>query len=133
MNCSSLVTTQFRKSTRENVDAYDRYEDFVSSNFCKMSYRIQRDRQFGIDSTLNSLDGFMVGRFNTMGGKGDLIRTKSNISQDARGRVALYIPIKGDLELLQFSRTERCSPGSAALLSMEEPFTQRKLGDNDTI
>jgi AraC-like DNA-binding protein len=133
MACQSLVTTEFHQSVRDNMDAYDRYEDFVSHNFCKMSYRIERDRQFGINSTLNSLDGFMVGRFTTTGGKGDLIRTQSNISQDARGRFALYIPIKGDLELLQFARAERCSPGSMAMLSMEEPFTQRKLGDNDTI
>jgi AraC-like DNA-binding protein len=133
MACQSLVTTEFHQSVRDNIDAYDRYEDFVSHNFCKMSYRIERDRKFGIDSTLNSLDGFMVGRFTTTGGRGDLMRTKSNISQDARGRFALYVPIKGDLELLQFSRTERCSPGSLALLSMEEPLIQRKLGDNDTI
>jgi len=124
---------EFNQSISDRFDAYDRYEDFVSSNFCKLSYRIERERTFGICSTLYSLDGFMVGRFATTGGKGDLIRTRAGIAEDARGRFALYIPMRGDLELMQFSKTESCRPGSMAMLSMEEPFTQRKLGDNDTI
>jgi AraC-like DNA-binding protein len=133
MMTPSLVTAAINKTARDSVDAYDRYEAFVSQNFCKLSYRIDRDRQFGIKSTLHSLDGFMIGRFKTEAGRGDLVRTRAGISEDARGRFALYIPLKGDLELQQFSRTERCSPGSMALLYMEEPFVQRKFGDNDTV
>jgi AraC-like DNA-binding protein len=128
-----LETTEFNQSVSERLDVYDRYEDFVSGNFCKLSYRINRERTFGVRSTLHSLEGFMVGRFTTTGGSGDLIRTRSGIAEDARGRFAIYLPMRGDLELLQFSRTEHCRPGSMAMLSMEEPFTQRKLGDNDTI
>ncbi len=128
-----LEKTELSQSVNEGLDAYDRYEDFVSNNFCKLSYRIDRDRTFGVCSTLHALDGFMVGRFTTTGGKGDLIRTRAGIAEDARGRFAVYIPMRGDLELLQLSRTEHCRPGSMAMLSMEEPFTQRKLGDNDTI
>jgi AraC-like DNA-binding protein len=128
-----LEKVEFNQSVSDRLDAYDRYEDFVSSNFCKLSYHIERDRSFGVRSTLHSLDGFMVGRFATTGGKGDLMRTRAGIAEDARGRFAIYIPMRGDLELLQFSRTEHCRPGSMAMLSMEEPFTQRKLGDNDTI
>jgi AraC-like DNA-binding protein len=127
------MMAEINKSIRDSVDAYDRYEAFVSQNFCKLSYRIDRDRHFGIRSTLHSLDGFMVGRFTTTAGKGDLMRTRAGISEDARERFALYIPLKGDLELTQFSRSVRCSPGSMALLSMEEPFVQRKHGDNDTV
>ncbi len=133
MAYQSMEKAQINQSVSDRVDAYDRYEEFVSRNFCKLSYRIDRERNFGVTSTLHSLDGFMVGRFTTTGGKGDLIRTRSGISEDARGRFAIYIPLKGDLELLQFSRTDRCTPGSMAMLSMEDPFTQRKLGDNDTI
>lgn len=128
-----LEKSEFNYSVSDRLDAYDRYEDFVSSNFCKLSYRIERDRTFGVRSTLYSQDGFMVGRFATTCGKGDLIRTRAGIAEDARGRFAIYIPMQGDLELLQFSRTEYCRPGFMAMLSMEEPFTQRKLGDNDTI
>jgi len=127
------MTAEINKSIRDSLDAYDRYEAFVSQNFCKLSYRIDRDRHFGIHSTLHSMDGFMVGRFTTTAGKGDLIRTRAGINEDARERFAVYIPLKGDLELTQFSRSERCGPGSMALLSMEEPFVQRKHGDNDTV
>lgn len=128
-----LEKAEINHSVSDTVDAYDRYEEFVSQNFCKLSYRIDRERIFGIRSTLHSLDGFMVGRFATTGGKGDLIRNRAGIAEDARGRFALCIPMRGDLELLQFSRTEYCRTGSMAMVSMEEPFTQRKLGDNDTI
>ena len=128
-----LEKAEFNQSVNDRLDAYDRYEDFVSSKFCKLSYRINRDRNFGVRSTLHSLDGFMVGRFATTGGQGDLIRTRAGIAEDARGRFAIYIPMRGDLELLQFSRAEYCRPGSMTMLSMEEPFTQRKLGGNDTI
>jgi AraC-like DNA-binding protein len=128
-----LQTAQINKTVSLAVDAYDRYEEFVSRNFCKLSYRIDRERDFHISSNLHWLDGFMVGRFTTAGGKGDLIRTRSGISEDARGRFAICIPLKGELELTQFSRTGRCGPGSMAMLSMEDPFIQRKLGNNDTI
>jgi AraC-like DNA-binding protein len=133
MITQSLVTAKMNKTAKDSVDAYDEYEAFVSQNFCKLSYRMDRDRQFGIKSMLHSLDGFMIGRFTTEAGRGDLVRTRAGINEDARGRFALYIPLKGDLELLQFSRTQRYSPGSMALLYMEEPFVQRKCGDNDTI
>jgi AraC-like DNA-binding protein len=133
MLTQSLATAEINKTARDSVDAYDQYEAFVSQNFCKLSYRIDRDRQFSIRSMLHSLEGFMIGRFTTEAGRGDLVRTRAGISEDARGRFALYIPLKGDLELVQFSRTERFSPGSMALLYMEEPFVQRKCGDNDTV
>ena len=93
MMTPSLVTAAINKTARDSVDAYDRYEAFVSQNFCKLSYRIDRDRQFGIKSTLHSLDGFMIGRFKTEAGRGDLVRTRAGISEDARGRFALYIPL----------------------------------------
>lgn len=128
-----LEKSEIDQSVSDALGAYDRYEEFVSKNFCKLSYRIDRNQNFAIKSTLHSLDGFMVGRFATTGGKGDLIRTRGDIAEDARGRFALYIPMRGDLELLQFSRTDYCKPGSMAVVSMEEPFTQRKMGDNDTI
>jgi AraC-like DNA-binding protein len=128
-----LETAEISQSVSDTLGAYDRYEEFVSRNFCKLSYRIDRTRNFAVNSTLHALDGFMVGRFATSGGKGDLIRTRMGIAEDARGRFALYIPMRGDLELMQFSRTEYCRPGSMAMVSMEEPFTQRKMGDNDTI
>ena len=130
---SCLKRSEINQSLSDTLNAYDRYEEFVSKNFCKLSYRIDRNQNFKICSTLHSLDGFMVGRFTTTGGKGDLIRTKAGIAQDARGRFALYIPMRGDLELVQFDHTEYCRPGSMAMVSMEEPFTQRKMGDNDTI
>ena len=128
-----LETAEIDQSVSDTLGAYDRYEEFVSRNFCKLSYRIDRNQNFAIRSTLHSLDGFMIGRFATTGGKGDLVRTRAGIAEDARGRFALYIPMRGDLELLQFDRTEYCRPGSMAVVSMEDPFTQRKLGDNDTI
>jgi AraC-like DNA-binding protein len=129
----SVVKAEINKSIRDSSDAYDRYEDFVSQNFCKLSYRIQRDSDFRIHSRLQSVDGFMVGRFTTSAGKGDLIRTRAAINKDGESRFALYVPIKGEQELQQFSHVERCGPGSLALVSMSEPFIQRKLGDNDTV
>ena len=50
MMTQSLVTAAINKTVRDNVDAYDQYEAFVSQNFCKLSYRIDRDRQFSIKS-----------------------------------------------------------------------------------
>ena len=133
MGYQAVVKAEINQSIRSSVDAYDRYEDFVSRNFCKLSYRIHRDSDFEIRSRLQSVDGFMVGRFTTTAGKGDLIRTKAGINQDGQGRFALYIPMKGEQELQQFSRVEKLRPGSLAMVSMSEPFIQRKLGDNDTL
>jgi len=113
-----LEKAEINQSLTDAPDAYDRYEEFVSKNFCKLSYRIDRNQNFKIHSTLHSLDGFMVGRFTTTGGKGDLVRTRAGIAEDARGRFALYIPMRGDLELMQFDRTEYCRPGSMAVLSI---------------
>jgi AraC-like DNA-binding protein len=129
----AVVKAEINQSVRNSADAYDRYEDFVSQNFCKLSYRIHRDSDFEIRSRLQSVDGFMVGRFTTTAGKGDLIRTKAGINQDGQGRFALYIPMKGEQELQQFSHVEKFGPGSLAMVSMSEPFIQRKLGDNDTL
>jgi AraC-like DNA-binding protein len=129
----SVVKAEINKSIRDSSDAYDQYEDFVSQNFCKLSYRIHRDSDFRIRSRLQSVDGFMVGRFTTAAGKGELIRTRAAINKDGQSRYALYIPIKGEQELQQFSRVEKCGPGSLALISMSDPFIQRKLGDNDTV
>jgi len=129
----SVVRAEINQSASDSTDAYDRYEDFVSQNFCKLSYRIERESNFEIRSRLQSVDGFMIGRFITTAGKGDLIRTRAAINHDAKGRFALYVPIKGELELQQFCRSQKCGPGSVAMISMAEPFIQKKLGDNDTI
>ena len=85
----SVVRAEINQSASDSTDAYDRYEDFVSQNFCKLSYRIEREANFEIRSRLQSVDGFMIGRFITTAGKGDLIRTRAAINHDAKGRFAL--------------------------------------------
>jgi AraC-like DNA-binding protein len=122
-----------RFSSTDRLDAYDRYEEFVSQNFCKLSHRLDRDRPFSIHSTSHALDGFMVARVTTTGGKSELIRTEAAIRDDMRGHFVLHIPLCGEIELHQFSRQERCAPGTMAMLSVDAPYVQRKLGDNDTV
>ena len=128
-----VTTAQIDQSAQHGVDAYDQYETFTSRNFCRLSYRIKRDLHFGIRSRVHSANDFSVGRFTTIAGTGDLIRDRAAISNDKRSPYVLYLPLKGGQELQQFSRTEKCGPGSIALISTAEPFIQRKLGDNDTV
>lgn len=128
-----VTTARIDQSAQSDVGAYDQYEAFTSRNYCRLSYRIRRDSRFGIRSRVHSANDFSVGRFTTVGGAGDLIRDRAAISTDKRNPYVMYLPLKGGLELQQFSRTEKCSPGSIAMISTAEPFIQRKLGDNDTV
>lgn len=128
-----VLRAQIDQSVHNGFDAYEKYETFTSQHLCKFSYRIARDDRFGIRSHVQSANEFMVGRFTTSAGTGELIRSRTAANQDRCGRYALYFPLRGELELQQFSRTSRCGPDTIALISTAEPFVQRKLGDNDTV
>jgi len=128
-----VVRSEIAQAFRDHAQAYDRYEAFVSQSFCKLSYRIERESDFAIHAQVQSADGFMIGRFSTRAGRGELIRTRAAINQDGQDRFAIYLPLRGGLEVQQLSRTARCAPGSIMFVNMAEPFVQRKLGDNDTV
>lgn len=133
MTFEKVIRTGIDQAFRDNAEAYDRYEAFVSRSFCKLSYRIARESDFAIHARVQSADGFMVGRFATRAGRGELIRTQAAINQDSQDRFAVYLPLRGGQEVRQFSHEAHCEPGSILFVNMAEPFVQRKLGDNDTI
>lgn len=133
MTFERVVRSGIDQTFRDNADAYDRYESFVSQSFCKLSYRIARESDFAIHAQVQSADGFMIGRFTTRAGRGELIRTRAAINQDGQDRFAVYLPLRGGQEVQQLSHTVRCAPGSILFVNMAEPFVQRKFGDNDTV
>lgn len=118
------------EATRRERDDYKRY---VAANLCDFSIHLHNEGDFHIKAESCSAEGFTTARFKTRAGKAQLDRRASEIRADGQDRYAIYLPIAGDLEVLQFGREERCTPGSFTLLTAAEPLTWRKLGDNDTI
>ncbi len=116
---------------RESAEISDRAEDSAARNFCKPSLSIDCGHDFRTTSQVQSYDGFMIGRFMAYPGKRD--PNKASLDQCARERFTLYVPLQGELELRQFSRTERCCPGSIILLSPEKASVTGIPGDNDTL
>ena len=129
----SVVKANIDQVFADRYDAYERYQEFVAHNFCKLTGSIDRDSQFEAHSRTYAIDDFMVGRFVTVAGRGNLRRTRAVIDEAPRGRFAICMPVKGEWEVSQFSRTETLKPGSFSLISLDEPFQQQKSGDNDTL
>jgi AraC-like DNA-binding protein len=127
-------------ASREGYDApvrkgnlKDRWASFVAQNLCRFSIRTQRESNFNVDAQTRSEGGFVVARFNTIGGCAQLERTAAEIGSDGRDAYCLYVPLRGTHELEQCQRSAICSPATVALISIGEPYLQTKLGDNDTL
>ena len=114
-------------------DLKDRWASFVAQNLCRFSIRTQRESNFNVDARTRSDGGFVVARFNTIGGRAKLERTAAEISSDGRDAYCLYVPLRGTHELHQCQRSAICSPATVTLISIGDPYIQTKLGDNDTL
>jgi AraC-like DNA-binding protein len=129
----TVVNGKIDYAFRDRKDAHELYQDFVCDNFCKLTGTLDRDSLFEVHGRTYAIDEFMVGRFATVAGRGHFSRTREGTDEAPRGRFALYMPVKGEQELSQFSRAETLKPGCFSLVSLDEPFQQRKSGDNDTL
>jgi len=122
-------------SAREYPDSHARWVGFVSRHIynCKLSTTIQAESEFQIDARSRSSHGFTVARFATVAGKSQLVRGTAEIAREERDRYVAYMSMRGELQLSQRGRAETCRPGSLVLLAASEPFSNTKLGDNDTV
>jgi AraC-like DNA-binding protein len=123
----------WRSELEATAQQRDEYARFVGASLCNFSIRMRRDSAFHISASSYSVAGFTLARFITCAGKGQLIRTTKEIRGDEQDRFAIYLPLSGVLDITQFDRGSRCEPGSMMFLSIAEPFSYRKLGDNDTL
>jgi AraC-like DNA-binding protein len=129
----SVVKAAIDKVFTDRRDGYECYRDFVTNNFCKLTAAPARGGMNEVHIQTYAVNDFMVGRFTTVGGGGRTQRDRTDISAAPRGRFALSIPVKGQWELTQFSRTITVTPGFYSLISLDEPFQQHQSGDNDTL
>lgn len=116
-----------------NGNLKDRWASFVAQTLCRFSIKTQRESNFNVDARTRSEGGFVVARFNTIGGRAHLERTAAEINGDGRDAYCLYVPLRGTHELHQCERSAICSPDTVALISIGDPYLQTKLGDNDTL
>lgn len=115
----------------EHFDAEDRWARFINRHLCTFSARACRDQGFEVTATARSGDGFCLARFTTFAGSARMVRGAREISADPLDSYVFYVPFKGDYELTQFGRTARHSVEQMAFVSMAEPVTYSKLGNND--
>lgn len=122
-------------SARESPDLHARWVGFVSRHIysCKLSQTIRAESEFQIDARSRSSNGFTIARFATVAGKSQLVRGTAEIARDERDRYIAYMSMRGELQLTQRGRAETCRPGSLILLAASDPFSNTKLGDNDTV
>jgi len=134
------ILSETRPASRDVTDAparegnlKDRWASFVAQTLCRFSIRTQREPNFNVDAQTRSDGGFVVARFNTIGGRAQLERTAAEIRGDGRDAYCLYVPLRGTHELNQCERSAICAPGTVTLISTGDPYLQTKLGDNDTL
>lgn len=122
-------------SAKTHRDMPERWLDFVSRNLYtyRPVERLPRSASFQICARSRTVEGFTIGRFTTVAGRCRLLRDSAAIGSDSRDSYTLYLSLRGDLEMSQFRRTHRVSPGSFTMISAGDPLVHHKLGGNDTI
>jgi AraC-like DNA-binding protein len=93
----------------------------------------KKSSAFTIQARSRSLDGFTMARFITAAGACELRRDAPGIAKDGVDRYALYLPLRGELNLAQMGRMQHVASGSFAFMTSCEPSVHTKFGDNDTI
>ena len=119
-------------TARKHASLHGDWATFITRNLCRFSFRTRKEANFEVNASVRSGDGFMVARFKTIAGNAELDRGRADILSDGQDAYALYMPIRGQHEISQLGRRERCIPGSVMLVTMAEPLLHTKLGDNDT-
>lgn len=114
-------------------DVYERWLSFLGRHLYTYQLSSSKEPGFQLDACSRRSEGFTLARFTTVKGRSRLHRGSAQINADNRDSYAIYMPVRGELELTQFGRTQIYGPYSSVLLSSANPISHTKLGDNDTI
>jgi AraC-like DNA-binding protein len=116
-------------------DMYESWLSFLSEHLLtySLSPGTLRASSFKIAARSRRAGGFTLARFTTANGRSRLVRAIREIGIDNRDGYVIYMPLRGQLELTQFERTQIYNVKSLAMLSVSDPLVHIELGDNDTL
>jgi len=120
-------------SASEHSDVYERWLAFLSRHLFTYAMSSSKQQGFEINARSRSASGFTMARFTTVKGASNLYRGPAEINADNRDGYIIYLPIRGQIQLTQFNRSQLYDPHSSVLLSSSERIVHTKLGDNDTL
>jgi AraC-like DNA-binding protein len=129
------IAAEIAGCASQHRDIYDRWLSFLSKQLFTYSLAsgTPKDLSFQINARSRQSGGFTLARFTTVKGRSRLFRESSEIGHDNRDGYVIYIPLQGQLEMTQFSRTQLYDVKAMAMLSVTDRLVHTKMGDNDTL
>jgi AraC-like DNA-binding protein len=126
---------QIAECATQQRDMYECWLSLLSEHLLtySLSPGTLRDSSFKIAARSRQAGGFTLARFTAVKGRSRLVREIREIGIDKRDGYVLYMPLRGQLEMTQFERTQIYKVKALAMLSVSDPMVHIELGDNDTL
>jgi AraC-like DNA-binding protein len=122
-------------SAAQQPDMYESWLSFLSEHVFtySLSPGTLKDSSFRIAARSRHAGGFTLARFTTVKGRSRLVREIREMGIDNRDGYVLYMPLRGQLEMTQFERTQIYKVKALSMLSVSDPLVHIEFGDNDTL